>query len=145
MKSIVRRDTGEDWKQYVTRLMRAEGVLEPEQTPTDEEIRRFDKKRTGKKVSNDDWVSATDDEACVTKMKDGRTRLADEAEHVVDLTNDLVLAAEIYPADYGDTVTLADSVVAAKTHLRAAGSRGTIDEVAADKGYHAADVIELCH
>jgi transposase len=144
MKSIVRRDTGEDWKQYVTRLMRVEGVLEPEQTPTDEEIRRFDKKRTGKKVSNDDWVSATDAEACVTKMKDGRTHLAYKAEHVVDLTNDLVLAAEIYPADYGDTVTLADSVVAAKTHLRTAGSPGTIDEVAADKGYHAADAIELC-
>ncbi len=144
MKSIVRRESGEDWEQYVTRLMRTEGVIEPEQTPTAEEIRRFDKKRTGKKVSNDDWVSATDAEACVTKMKDGRTHLAYKAEHVVDLTNDLVLAAEIYPADYGDTITLVDSVVAAKVHVQAAGSQVTIEEVTADKGYHAADVIELC-
>ena len=32
MKSIVRRDTGEDWKEYVTRLMREEGVIEPDAT-----------------------------------------------------------------------------------------------------------------
>ena len=57
MKSIVRRDTGEDWREYVTRLMREEGVIEPQQQPTDEEIRRYDKKRTDKKVSNDEWYS----------------------------------------------------------------------------------------
>jgi transposase len=45
MKSIVRRDTGEDWREYVTRLMRAEGVIGPGQEPTAEEIRRFDKER----------------------------------------------------------------------------------------------------
>ena len=28
MKSIVRRDTGEDWKEYVTRLMREEGAID---------------------------------------------------------------------------------------------------------------------
>src|SRR3954471_2981209 len=57
MKSIVRKDTGEDWKEYVTRLMRAEGVLEPEQEPTDEEIRRYDRKRKDKTVSNAEWES----------------------------------------------------------------------------------------
>ena len=51
MKSIVRRDTGEDWKQYVTRLMREEGAIEADHEPTDEEIRRFDKERKNKKVS----------------------------------------------------------------------------------------------
>src|ERR1043166_3872123 len=95
MKSIVRRDTGEDWKEYVTRLMREEGVIEPEQEPTDEEIRRYDKKRKDKKVSNEEWVSPTDPEARITQMKDGRTHLAYKAEHVVDLESDLVVAAEI--------------------------------------------------
>ncbi|MFL5863793.1 MAG: transposase [Solirubrobacteraceae bacterium] len=144
MKSIVRKDTGEDWKAYVTRLMRAEGVIEPERGPTDEEIRRYDKKRKNKKVSNAEWQSSTDADARITKMKDGRTRLAYKAEHVVDLESDLVLAAEIGPADQADTATLADSLVVAQINLRGAGSDATIDEVAADKGYHAAETIELC-
>ena len=60
MKSIMRRDTGEDWKQYVTRLMREEGVIAADEQPSDEEIRRFDKRRKNKKVSNDEWLSTTD-------------------------------------------------------------------------------------
>jgi transposase len=144
MKSIVRKDTGEDWKEYVTRLMREEGVIEPAQEPTDEEIRRYDKKRTNKKVSNAEWESATDADARITKMKDGRTHLAYKAEHVVDLKSDLVLAAEISPADQADTATLADSLVAAQINLKEAGSDATIEAAAADKGYHAAETIELC-
>jgi transposase len=144
MKSIVRQDTGEDWKQYVTRLMRAEGVIGVAEEPNDEDVRRFDKKRKDKKVSNDEWESATDADARITKMKDGRTHLAYKAEHVVDLESDLVLAAEIYPADRGDTRTLTDSVMTAQIHLKEAGVTATIAEVAADKGYHAAEVIETC-
>ncbi len=144
MKSIVRRDTGEDWKDYVTRLMREEGVIEPDQEPTDEEVRRYDKKRKDKKVGNEDWRSSTDGDARIAKMKDGRTHLAYKAEHVVDLKSDLVLAAEIYPANQADTVTLADSLVAAQIHLKEAGSGAEIEEAAADKGYHAAGTIEMC-
>jgi transposase len=144
MKSIVRRDTGEDWKEYVTRLMREGGVIDAAHEPTAEEVRRFDKKRKNKKVSNEDWKSATDGEARITQMKDGTTHLAYKAEHVVDLKSDLVLAAEISRADQADTATLADSVVAAQLHLKGAGSGAAIEEAAADKGYHAAGTIELC-
>jgi hypothetical protein len=144
MKSIVRKDTGEDWKEYVTRLMREEGVIEAKREPTDEEVRRYDRKRKDKKVSNADWESATDADARITKMKDGRTHLAYKAEHVVDLKSDLVLAAEIGPADQADTATLADSLMAAQINLQEAGSDATIEEVAADKGYHAAGTIETC-
>src|SRR5436305_28277 len=84
MKSIVRRDTGEDWKQFVTRLMREEGVVGAEEQPSDEEVRRFDKKRKNKKVSNADWQSPTDPDARIARMKDGTTHLAYKAEHVVD-------------------------------------------------------------
>jgi transposase len=144
MKSIVRKDTGEDWKEYVTRLMREEGVIEAEREPTDEEVRRYDKKRKDKRVSNAEWESATDADARIAKMKDGRTHLAYKAEHVVDLKSDLVLAAEIGPADRADTATLADSLMAAQINLQEAGSDATIEEVAADKGYHAAGTIEMC-
>ena len=144
MKSIVRRDTGEDWKQYVTRLMREDGTIEPDEEPTDEEIRRYDKKRKNKRVSNDDWLSPTDPESRITRLKDGRTHLAYKAEHVVDLQSDLVLAAEIHPADHADTDTLADSVMQAQINLDESGSETQIEEVAADKGYHAAHTLELC-
>jgi transposase len=120
MKSIVRRDTGEDWKEYVTRLMKDEGVIEKSHEPTDEEVRRYDKQRKNKKVSNEDWVSESDPESRITQMKDGRTHLAYKAEHVVDLDSDLVLAAEIRPATAGDTATMVDSVIQARVNLEAA-------------------------
>ena len=144
MKSIVRRDTGEDWKEYVIRLMKEEGVIEKEHEPTDEEVRRYDKQRKNKKVSNEEWVSESDPESRITQMKDGRTHLAYKAEHVVDLKSDLVLAAEIRPATAADTVTMVDSVIQARVNLEAAGSEAEIEEAAADKGYHAADTLELC-
>src|SRR5882724_6383912 len=114
MKSIVRRDTGEDWQEYVTRLMREEGAIEPEQEPTDEEVRRFDKGRKNKKVSNEEWVSQTDAESRIAQLKDGRTHLAYKAEHVVDLESDLVLAATVTPDNHGDGETMCDSVAQAQ-------------------------------
>jgi transposase len=143
MKSIVRRDTGEDWKEYVLRLMREEGAIEPDHEPSDEEIRRFDKKRKNKRVSNDEWVSPSDPESRITQMKDGRTHLAYKAEHVVDLKSDVILAAAIYPADQADTQTLVDSVMEAVENVQQAGAEVEIEEIVADKGYHAAETIEL--
>ena len=111
MKSIVRRDTGEDWKTYL-RGLAAEAGLE---NPTDEELRRFDKNRKDKKVSNDDWQSPNDPDSRIARMKDGTTHAAYKAEHVVDLDTDLVLSAVIYQANRADTETLAESVVQAQS------------------------------
>lgn len=144
MKSIVRRDTGEDWQTYVTGLMRAEGVIADDEEPADEDVRRFDKTRKNKTVSNAEWVNPHDPDAKIAKMKDGTTHLAYKAEHVVDLDSDLILAAEIRPATDGDAQTLADSVMQAQQNLRTIGSEQLLEEVAADKGYHSADALELC-
>ncbi|MEO7403996.1 MAG: transposase, partial [Burkholderiales bacterium] len=143
MKSIVRRDTGEDWKAYVTRLMREEGAIAEDHEPTAEEVRRFDKQRKNKKVSNDEWVSQSDPESRITQLKDGRTHLAYKAEHVVDLQSDMILAAEIYPADHGDTQTMVDSVLEAVENVQQADGAIEIEEIVADKGYHGAETIEL--
>lgn len=145
MKSIVRRDTGEDWKQYLRRLMQEEGLISDNDEPTDEDLRRFDKSRKDKKVSNDEWVSSTDGESRIAKMKDGTTHLAYKAENVVDLQTDMVLAAQIYHADCGDAGTLVDSVQQARVHLSEAEIEATVEEVAADKGYHAAPTLELAN
>lgn len=148
MKSIVRRDTAEDYREYVARLMHEEGAIEedpesPETGPTDEEIRRFDKQRKNKKVSNDDWVSKTDPDARITKLKDGRTHLAYKAEHVIDVDTELILAAEVYEADHADSQTLADSVMEAYENHKQADCDRELEEVIADKGYHAAAQLEL--
>ena len=140
MKSIVRRDTGEDWNEYLRRLMKERQGVE---NPTDEEIRRFDRERKDKRVSNDEWVSETDPDSRITKMKDGTTHLAYKAEHVVDLKTELVLAASIRHADEGDADTMVDSVMEAQTNLSEAGIDTEITEAVADKGYHATDTIEL--
>jgi transposase len=141
MKSIIRRDTGEAWRAFITRLMQEAGVIDAATTPSEEEIRRFDKQRKNKTVSNDEWVSKTDPEARIAKMKDGTTHLAYKAEHVVDLDSGMLLGAEIYPADRGDTHTLEDSVNMAQIHVEGAGSEEQIQEVVADKGYHASGTL----
>lgn len=142
MKSIVRRDTGEDWKEYLTRLMKEEGLLEEgDDPPSDDELRRFDKRRKDKKVSNEDWVSETDPDSRIAKMKDGTTHLAYKAEHVVDLETEAILASEIYHADQADTRTLEDSLHQAQANQQAAGSEQPIEDAVADKGYHANETL----
>jgi transposase len=135
MKSIVRRDTGDDYETYVKQLMAEERIKEP----TSEEVRRFDKQRKDKKVSNEEWVSESDPEARITKMKDGTTHLAYKAEHVVDLETNAILAAEIYAGDHADSQTLEDSVNHAQTNLNEVKTGAEVQDVAADKGYHATE------
>jgi len=140
MKSIVRKQTGEDWKAYLGTLAEDEGI----ENPSDEDLRRFDKKRQGqKKVSNEDWESPSDPDSRIARMKDGRTHLAYKAENVVDLETELILAAEIYEGDAADTQTMVDSVMQANVHLHECETNTEIQEVVADKGYHSAGNLEL--
>jgi transposase len=139
MKAIVRKETGEDWKEYLKRLAAEEGI----ENPTDEELRRFDQNRP-KKVSNKEWQSPTDPDSRITKMKDGRTHLAYKAEHAVDLESEFVLAATIHTADQADSATLVDSVLRAQTNLVLAGSEQEVEEAVADKGYHKAETLADC-
>ena len=139
MKSIVRRDTGDDWREYVRKLYEEEtGKSDPD----DEELRRFDKRRKNKTVSNDEWVSPTDRDSRIGKMKDGRTHLKYKAENAVDLETEIIVAAEVYHGDYGDTLTIEDTIMTAQTHLSDAETDCEIKEVVADKGYHSEDSID---
>ena len=87
LRNIVRRDNGEGYREMVERL---------------------DRKRKGKKLSN---------EAKITKMKDGTTHLAYRPGHAVDLDTGAVVAAELHPADEGDTTTLSKTLAAAEANL----------------------------
>jgi transposase len=139
MRSIVRRDTGEGYKEYLKRLMAEQGI----EDPTDDEIRRFDRKRK-KKGSNKEWESPADPDSRIAKMKDGTTHLAYKAEHAVDLDSGLVVAAAVYKADQGDQATLVDTVIHAQINLVKAGSGQEVEEVVADKGYHSSETLADC-
>ena len=116
MKAIVRRDTRESYAEFVLRLATEAGVS----TPTAEEARRLDRKRTGKKTSNREWVSRTDPEARIAKLKDGRTRLAYKPEHVMDLETGAIVAAAVHPADVADPASVEASLTEAEANLQAA-------------------------
>lgn len=140
MRSIVRRDSGEGYREFLTRLAKASGI----QTPTQEELAKLDKKRKGK-ASNDDWESPSDPDARITKMKDGRTHLAHKAEHAVDMDTQAIVAVTLQPADRGDTEGLEETVEATVANLLEVQAdpatqdkvhQVVMEEVVADKGYH---------
>lgn len=132
MKSIVRKDSGEDWKEYLTRLAQAEGM----ENPTDEDLRRLDRKRKDKKVSNTQWTSRTDPDSRITKMKDGRTHLAYKAEHAVDVESEAIMAATVTYADRSDAQSAPVTLTVAQANLVLADSKRQVQEVVMDKGYH---------
>src|SRR6476619_420227 len=138
LRAIVRRDTGEGYREMLKRLAAESGIA----TPTAEDLIRLDRKRKGKRLSNAEWASPTDPEARIAKLKDGRTRLAYKPEHAVDLDTGAIVAAEVHPADRGDTATLPGTLAAAEANLAAAGATPTPEdsaELVADKGYHSRD------
>lgn len=138
MKSIVRRDTGDDWREYVRKLYEEEtGISDPD----DDELRRFDKQRKNKKVSNEQWVNPNDPDAKIGKMKDGRTHMKYKAEHAVNLETTAIISAEVYHGDQSDFSTIQDTVNSARTHLRESGCDAEVTKIVADKGYHSAETI----
>jgi DDE family transposase len=115
------------------------------ETPTMDDLIRLDRKRRGKKLSNEDWKSKTDPDAKIARMKDGSTHLAYKPEHAVDLDTGAIVAAPIHPADEGDTATLDPTLEEAAANLSAVGLAPTPEEpceLVADKGYFSRDVLK---
>ena len=145
MRSLRRRDTGEKYDEFLTRLAKESGI----ETPTREDLAKLDKKRKNK-GSNDDWQNPHDPDAQITQMKDGRTHLAHKAEHAVDMDSGAVLAVTLQGAIVGDTTSITETFGVALEKLeivseetQAAGHLHPRwgDELVADKGYHSNDVV----
>ena len=68
IRLIVHRNTGESHGQFLIGLAKAYGIA----TPTRKDLAQLDRKRK-KSTSTKDWKSATDEDARIAKMKDGRT------------------------------------------------------------------------
>ena len=136
LRSIVRRDSGESYEEFLTTLAKASGIG----TPTRADLARLDRKRK-KKGSNDDWTHPHDPDAKITKMKDGRTHLAHKAEHAIDLDTGAIVGMTVQSADEGDTTTIQETLPEAAEQLEAVAAVTdktvmVIEEVVADKGYH---------
>jgi transposase len=143
MRSIVRRDTGESYQEFLTGLAQASGIA----TPTRADLARLDRQRK-KKTSNEDWKYPGDPDAKIAKMKDGRTHLAYKAEHAVDLETGALVAVTLQDADQGDTTTIIETVIAAAEQSEDAQAEiqapQPLAEIIADKGYHSNEtMIEL--
>ncbi|MBP7745796.1 MAG: transposase [Phycisphaerae bacterium] len=155
LKSIVRRDSGQSYREFLTELAKASGI----ETPTAEELAKFDRQRKDKSASNDDWFNPNDPEAKITKMKDGRTHFAYKNEHAVDLDTGAIVAAEIHLANEGATTAMWGTLEKAATSLQdvredaqvqatcqAHGVADPQDELhlqatVQDKGYHSAQTL----
>jgi len=148
LRSIVRRDTGERYEEFLTRLAKESGI----ETPTREQLAKLDRKRP-KKGSNDDWTNPHDPDARITKMKDGRTHLAHKAEHAVDMETGTIVAVTLHGADEGDTATIQETMAEAGERITSVVADTGNDEVVkrvsaegprevvTDKGYHSRAVI----
>ena len=151
MRSIVRRDTGASYEEFLRGLAKASGIT----TPTREDLARLDRKRK-KRTSNKEWRSPADEDARIAKMKDGRTHLAHKAEHAVDLDTGAVLAVTLQGADKGDTTTLDATLSEAgmavaeqvgreaelRPHQAPQVNVAGIEETVTDKGYHSGAVVK---
>ena len=144
MRSIVRRDTGESYQAFLTRLATASGI----KTPTRAALARLDRRRK-KRTANAEWQSPADGDAKITKMKDGRTHLAHKAEHAVDLETGALVAVTLHGADVGDTTSLIETAIAAAEQIEAAsaaaGAPTMLADLIADRGYHSNQTLVDLH
>ena len=147
LRSIIRRDTGETYDEFLRRLAKESGV----ETPTREDLVKLDKKRP-KKTSNQEWRHPHDPDSRVTKMKDGRTHLAHKPEHAVDMETGAVVAVNLTHANEGDPASLPATLEEAMKNLESVASEPSAEhnlsgdlarEVVTDKGYHSNEVMVM--
>ena len=140
LRSIVRRDTGEDYNEFLTGLAKSSGI----ETPTKSDLIKIDKTRKNK-GSNQDWKNPHDGDARIAKMKDGRTHLAHKAEHGVDLETGAIISVTLQPADRGDCDSLDETLdttvemlagVVESEYAEEKTSDYPLAETVTDKGYH---------
>jgi transposase len=150
MRSIVRRDNGASYEEFLTGLAQQSGI----ETPSREDLARVDRKRK-KRTSNEEWLSPNDPDARIAKMKDGTTHLAHKAEHAVDMDSGAVIAVTVQAADQGDTTTIKETLAETAENLAHLIEReaenapdqepqvslNPLSEIVADKGYHSNETV----
>ena len=142
LRELVSRNTEEEYWKYVKRLA-AEAGVDPDDTKA---VRRFDKKRPGRKTSNKDWVNPHDPHAKVGFTKHGACDMVYKPEHMTDLESGAIVMATVRHGDEGDTVGLASRVMATSERLGEIcgdpGQQKVLQSLTTDEGYFEVD--EVC-
>lgn len=146
LRSIVRRDNGQPYQDFLVDLAKQSGI----ETPTREDLARIDRKRP-KKGSNADWVNPHEPDAQIMKMKDGCTHFAHKQENAVDMETGAVLGITLTGGAVHDTQTVEKTLEEAENNLQEVRENADdktakriadrIKEVVLDKGYHSNEVI----
>lgn len=150
MRSIIRRDNGASYEEFLSGLAKQSGI----ETPSREDLARVDRKRK-KKASNEDWMSPSDPDARIAKMKDGTTHLAHKAEHAIDMETGAIIAVTLQAADQGDTTTIRETLAETGENIAHLIEREAekapeaepqvsltpMTEIVADKGYHSNETV----
>ncbi len=143
LRSLEHRLTGDAYAEYVRKLAEAAGV----DTSDPAAVRRFDRKRPGRRTKNDEWKNPHDPDAKVGRTKRGATRMIYKPEHVVDLETGAIVDADVRPGDEHDTEDLTDRLLAAEVRMLVALGESKDSERAqmliADKGYFKLEEIAL--
>src|SRR5437764_15481683 len=141
LRTYVRRDDCRTYHEMLKQMAKESGI----DTPSADDLVRIDRSRKGKELSNQEWISRTDPEAKIAKLKDGRTHLAYKPVHAVDLATGVIVAAALHPADNGDTTTIESTLATTQNNLARISAAPTQDkpsELVADKGYHSRAVLK---
>lgn len=137
LRELQHRNSDEKYWDYVKKLAAQNGI-DPEDTKA---VRRFDKKRKGRKTSNQDWVNPHDVEAKVGRTKDGATDMIYKPEHISDLESGAIVHVEVRPGDAGDSEAMSERVMEAVQMVAQVVPKDKAwqigQSVTADEGYFA--------
>src|SRR5210317_2063785 len=126
LRELVSRNTEEEYWKYVKSLA-AEAGIDPDDTKA---VRRFDKKRPGRKTSN----------------KHGACDMVYKPEHITDLESGAIVMATVRQGDEGDTVDLPKRVMETSEVLGSIcedpEQEKVLRSLTADEGYFGVD--EVC-
>jgi IS5 family transposase len=143
LRALEHRNTEEGYWDYVQRLAAAAGVDVADTAA----VRRFDKRREGRKTSNAEWVNPHDPEAKVGRTKDGATDMIHKPEHVNDLDSGAIISAQVLPGDLADSQEMAERVLSAVVLLQTVApevpAESLAQELAADEGYFSAEQVGI--
>jgi len=131
LKSLVVRNTEEAYWDYVKKLAQAAGI-----DPNDDKaVRQFDRKRPGKKLSNEQFKNRHDADAKISRQK-GKTDLIYKPEHSVDMDSGVIIQAQLVAADSADSVELPERIQSVQDSLERLEPGKKIKTVVADGNYH---------
>lgn len=143
LRSLKERNTEESYWDYVQRLAREAGL----ETTDAADLRRFDRKRPGRKTSNAAWQNPHDRDAKIGKTKDGATDMVYLPEHTVDLETGTIVQAQVLPGDHRDSEELSGRVIEAVVTVQEAKQDEAVlpDTLTGDKGFFSLKEVGLLH